>query len=93
MASERAWWSAADALARLGLSVLVFDPDAEQEIEHLYDEIQGHGVVTVIHTPTLTGWELHAREELPQYDAAMAELLEGLAEVVLADTEDDGEID
>jgi hypothetical protein len=82
MASDRAWRRAADAVAALGHSVVVFDPEATIALEELYDdEHPEHGVITVLQAPHLLGWELHIREELLEVDEMTRDMLDTLEDV------------
>lgn len=88
---DREWWPAADAVARLGHAVTVLDPELDQDVELLWDQNPEHGVVTVISTPTLTGWQLLTAEEIRQLDEATIRALDALADRRTNQThEDDG---
>lgn len=63
--SERGWFNAAMAVASLGHSVIVHDPEALDHIEVLWDGDLSHGEVTVISVPSLAHWQLMVTEELP----------------------------
>lgn len=88
--TERAWWPGADALARLGHTVMVFDPEATAEVERFWDEVDGHGSIVVYSAPHLTGWRVEFSEEVVELDSALLEMIYDLDVDVL--DEDDGEI-
>ena len=88
---DRAWWPAADALARLGHAVIVLDPEAADQADLVWEPNHDppFGVITVVAAPHLTGWQLSIAEELIELDAEALDLIETLDPLVL--DEDDGD--
>jgi hypothetical protein len=79
---ERGWYAVAQTAALLGQTVTVLDPEAELPVEVLWDQIDGHGIITVVAAPTSTGWHIHIAEELIELSADAIATLEELSETV-----------
>lgn len=66
MWQARPWWPVAEAAARIGLSVVVLDPEIEAG-DILYDGDSNHGTITVVAFPGC-GWILTVAESEGEID-------------------------
>lgn len=63
---EREWWPVAEFANKIGLNVVVCDPEAER-VEEFYDGVDGHGTTTLVPYPG-TGWDLKVSEAEAEID-------------------------